>query len=34
MRCTYCGKDIPTLYPFSMCPECGQPIDRPAGNPN
>lgn len=30
MRCIYCGKEIPSLYPFSMCPTCGQPIDGPA----
>ncbi|MFT0899286.1 hypothetical protein [Candidatus Methanoprimaticola sp. MG2] len=27
MSCAFCGKDIPSLYPFSMCPTCGQPIE-------
>lgn len=27
MKCVYCGMEIPKIYPFSMCPSCGQPID-------
>jgi len=30
MQCNYCGAEIPVLYPFSMCPSCGQPLAAPS----
>ncbi len=29
MRCAYCGCEISSLCPFSMCPSCGQPFMKP-----